>query len=231
VRLTTLAIVFLIFAIGLDGALSQAAKGCELVRERGSARLSQCGDYLKSWELKHSDDRWRVSGDLHNRQMFHCVLLGSRIPAGTSVFDILRSQGSGQDIPCPDEPSFALSFNATGEWKTSAQDGEAILEAFRRTPHYTVAQMHHGRPLDARTTCPVFRVTIAGVEGRATCLASDQTQSQAIAGVWMDGEFGFSLMLGGSGEEIETTKAKFLSFISNLKIIRASGDAALLRWF
>jgi hypothetical protein len=178
---------------------------CRSVMAHGAAFLEQCGDRLNAWSLKLREFKREMGSDLHGRFSFYCPI----------------------EPMCEGEPSIGGRFVNRAEWQSGAKDERAIfeLEDRLRIPLRPVPPMPN-------PACPVFDVSFAGTAGRAVCFGEPGSNGSRVVVVAADDRVAFLLRFYQQDKSPDALKEKVvLEWLPRFEIERATGDAALLKWF
>jgi hypothetical protein len=127
---------------------------------------------------------------------------------------------------CKDEPLIAGGFVDRAAWLASAKDERAIFE---RSTAFT----YPPRPLPPMPppACAPFDVSIAGIAGRAVCFGESGVKGGSILVVAADDYAAFVLGFSRQDGTVDMLRERVLELLPRFKIERATGEAALLKWF
>jgi len=130
------------------------------------------------------------------------------------------------ELMCQNEPTIAGRFVNWAEWQDSTKDERAIYERAN-------ALSYPMRPLPPMPppACAPFDISIAGMAGRAVCFDESGVKGGSVFVVAADDRVAFLLDFFQQGESANMLKGKVLELLPRFKIERATGDAALLKWF
>lgn len=207
-RILSLVVVLAIVTVGGASAQSWSAASstqeCYGIRSYGAGFFEQCRDRLNSWTLTLSEFKREAGSDLHGRFVFHCPI----------------------ELMCEGEPAIGGRFVNWAEWQNSAKDEQAIYERANALSVPT-------RPLPplAPPACPLFDISIAGMAGRAVCFEEPGIKGGLVVVVAADDRVAFLLSFYQQDKSANALKEKVLELLPRFKIERATGDAALLKWF
>jgi hypothetical protein len=208
---------------GLVFSEATSADGsCKPFKYGGAAYLERCGDRIRSFSLKATDERWREMPGAHGIFVFECFDLISAEQLGLLLNfpDYVESQRAR----CPDEPKIAGSFIPLEEWQSSGKDENALLDAYHRNYWQTLYSLPKPTP-----TCPLFDVSFGGLAGRATCITFNG--EGAVLAAFADDRAAFWVLLTQDGENLEALKKKsHITLANQFAVERGDGDATLLRW-
>lgn len=208
----TLLLAFALAAATVGGASAQStplasapAQECRRVKSFGTGFLEQCGDRLDAWRLIMPQSRREMGSDLHGRIFFRCAV----------------------ELMCGGEPTIVGRFVNRAEWQNSARDERAMFELADdlRVPPRPLPPMP---PLD----CPLFDISLAGMAGKAVCFGESGLNGSSVVVVAADDRVVFVLSFYQQDKSAEALKEKVvLEMLPRFKMERATGDAALLKWF
>jgi hypothetical protein len=185
-------------------AASATSQECRDIQSYAAGFLEQCGDRLNAWSLTLSEFKREAGSDLHGRSVFHCPV----------------------ELMCEGEPMIAGRFVNWAEWQASAKDERAIYERAN-------ALWVPTRPLPPvpPSACPLFDTSIAGMAGRAVCFDEAGVKGGIVVAVAADDHVAFVLSFYQQDKSANALKEKVVELLPRFKIERATGDAALLKWF
>jgi len=179
---------------------AQDEQSCKIVKGFNTAYLELCGDQLRSFTLRLWDVRRPIEGIGYAPFRFSCAI----------------------EPMCKGEPDIYGWFIDQRLWLKTAQDEAAVFRLLQRGPV---------RPADRPTpVCDVFDVKLADMPGRAVCYEIPALGFSAIVVVVADEDAGFVLIFQDRTSDWTTLRDNALQKLQRFEILRASGDAALLRW-
>jgi hypothetical protein len=183
---------------------ASATRECRSIVGGRAGFLEQCGDRLNAWSLKLSEFKRETGNDLHGRFSFYCPI----------------------EIMCEGEPSIGGRFVSRAEWQDSAKDERIIYELANR-------MWEPIRPLPAMPppACPPFDISIAGMAGRAVCFEEPGLKGGVVFVVAADDRVAFLLSFYQRDKSANALKEKVVELLPRFEIERATGDAALMKWF
>jgi hypothetical protein len=204
---TTAVIACLMSAALSSKALSQDL-ACSPVTASGAGFVQECGSQLYAFDLTLLGSKLGLSGikreakrDFHGRFGFSCPI----------------------EPMCAGEPLVGGFFVEPADWLKSAKDEQAIFGFLRSMPW-----PGGNRPPTPVAACPVFDVSIGGLNGRAVCLSEEKSSTVLV--VAADDHIGFLLHFSRDDEPVAVLKGKVLEMLPRFEIHRATGDIALKRW-
>ena len=207
-------IAVLISVAAFSKALAQDPD-CRLVMASGAGFVVECGKQLYSYNLslsQSSGTRREVRRDIHGRFTFLC-------PADPKCRTLLCEVESN----CENEPTVGGSFVAPAEWLSSSKDEQAILQVFRNMPW-----PGGDRPPTPSASCPVFDVSVGGLNGRAVCFSEGKGSTVLV--VAANDNVGFLLWFAQDDKPAPVLKSKMLEMLPRFEIERATGEIGLKRW-
>ncbi len=201
---------------------SSAEQNCEVIDDRAAAVLEKCGGQIRSFALKGAENRWFGQKDVHGRFYFACLDVPPEGQRGvyTSVGGRLEDLGA----PCSDEVSITGSFVPASAWNASNKDKKAVWRVAKDSPLFSGLR---GEP--STKGCPAFDIRVGPLSGRATCVSSEG--AHGIIAVAGDRHIALVLLLSKAnmGPRELQQKAR-LNLAQIFTVVRATGDASLLRW-
>jgi hypothetical protein len=212
VRLAAAAVILLMSAAAPGNVLAQT-EACRQVRAAPAGFLEQCGNELKSFSLNLSENklhqiRRRAEADLHGRFSFPCAI----------------------EPMCEGEPLIGGVFFAPESWQKSTRDEKAIHQLLQSSSLMARRSGQEPAPELPASACPVFDVSVDGVNGRAVCFNEQATKTAHVIAVVADDRVGFVLTFSQKDQSANALRDKVIALVPRFSIERASGDAALLRW-
>jgi hypothetical protein len=79
--------------------------------------------------------------------------------------------------------------------------------------------------------CTLFDVSIAGTPGRAVCFDETGGKGSSVFVIAADDRVAFLLSFSQQNISANALREKVVELLPHFKIERASGDAALMKWF
>jgi hypothetical protein len=198
------AVIACLISVALSlNALAQD-QACRPVTASGAGFLVECGNQLYSFNLSLSEPKLGLSGikrevgfDLHGRFSFACPV----------------------EPMCANEPAVGGSYVAPAGWLSSSRDEQAIFQVLRNMLWPGVSSL----PIPS-ASCPVFDVSIGGMNGRAVCF------DESVVIVAADDRVGFLLYFSQRDKPADVLKNKVLEMLPRFEIERATGEVGLKRW-
>ena len=185
-------------------AASSATQECRGISQSKASFLERCGDRLNAWRLTLPFKR-EIWSDLHGRIFFKC----------------------GIGPMCDGEPTIAGGFVNRAEWQAGAKDERAIFELLMDRLQVPIGPL----PPMPHPACPLFDVSFAGMAGKAVCFGEPGVNRSSVIVVAADDRAAFLLRFY-QDESPDALKEKVVfEWLPRFKIERATGDAALLKWF
>jgi hypothetical protein len=179
-----------------------APQECRRVTQDRAGFLEKCGDRINAWRLTLPFKR-EILGDLHGRIFFHC----------------------GIEPMCEGEPTIGGQFVPHAEWQAGARDEHAIFELAVGSSVQPLPPMPH-------PACPLFDVSFGGMTGRAVCFGEPGVNRSSVIVVAADDRVAFLLRFYQQDKSPDALKEKVVfEWLPRFVIERATGDAALLKWF
>lgn len=211
VRALFLTVALAVAAIGAVSAQSPTAASttqeCHGVVGGSTSFVEQCGDRLVAWSLTLPFKR-EIQGDLHGRFFFNCAV----------------------EPMCEGEPMIIGRFVNWAEWQNSAKDEQAIFERANLLA-YPIRQLPPMPP----PACSLFDSPLAGMAGRAICFDESGVKgginSSSVFLVVADDRVAVLLSFYLRDASANALRQKVVEFLPRFKIERATGDAALMKWF
>jgi hypothetical protein len=201
-RFAAAAIISLISVAVFSGAFAQEAE-CGVISAQDASMLQRCGDRLNSFSLQLI--KREATSDFHGRIAFRCPV----------------------EPMCEGEPTIGGFFVSSAKWQKSAKDEQSILETMRSFPMFAALAV---LPLPA-VTCPPFDVSLGDMTGRGVCLGfPEDAKAAAIVMVVADGNVGLLLHFYEQDNSANKLKGKVDELLSQSRVVRAAGDAGLMRW-
>jgi hypothetical protein len=154
--------------------------------------------------LKLLEFKREAGRDLHGRFSFYCPI----------------------ELMCEGEPTIVGIFVAAEKWQTSAKDERAVFEMAN-----ALSYPHRPLPPMPSLACPLFDVSIDGIAGRAVCFDESDVKGGNVFVVAADDRVAFLLGFYQRNKSANALKEKVVELLPRFKIERATGDAALLKWF
>jgi hypothetical protein len=199
-----IAVIACLISVALSlKALAQDST-CNPVTSSGAGFLVECGKQLHSYNLSLSESKLGLSGakrevrlDLHGRFAFFCPV----------------------ETMCANEPTVGGFFLAPAGWLSSSKDEQAIFQVLRNMPWPGGSP-----PPIPSASCPVFDVSIGGMNGRAVCF------DESVVIVAADDRVGFLLLFSQRDKPAAVLKDKVLEMLPRFEIERATGEVGLKRW-
>ena len=185
-------------------APSSTTQECRGIVSGRTGFVEQCGDRLNAWSLTLSEFKREIGNDLHGRFSFNCPI----------------------EIMCQNEPVIVGRFVNRAEWQDSAKDERAIYE-MANALWYPIRPLPPLPPL----ACPPFDISIAGMAGRAVCFDESGIKGGSVFVVAADDRVAFLLSFFQQDKSANMLKEKVVELLPRFKIERATGDAALMKWF
>ena len=181
---------------------------CSPVMASGAGRLQECGKQLYSFNLSLLEPKLGLSGikreagrDLHGRFSFSCTV----------------------EPMCANEPTVGGFFVDPAGWLSSSKDERAIFQVLQNMP------WPGGSPPPIPTaSCPVFDVSIGGLDGRAVCISEGKDSTVLI--VAAEDRVGFLLHIYQADTPASVLKERVLEMLPRFEIERATGEVGLKRW-
>ena len=181
---------------------------CTPVMASGAGLLQECGKQLYSFNLSLLEAKLGASGikreagsDFHGRFSFLCAV----------------------EPMCANEPTVGGFFVAPAGWLSSSKDEQAIFQVLRNIPWPGGSP-----PPIPSATCPVFDVSIGGLDGRAVCFGEGKVSTVLI--VAAEDRFGFLLHFSQADEPAAVLKERVLEMLPRFQIERATGEVGLKKW-
>ncbi|MBT1511684.1 hypothetical protein KIP88_14320 [Bradyrhizobium sp. SRL28] len=200
-RFAAAAIISLISVAVFSGAFAQEAE-CSVISAHDASMLQRCGDRLSSFSLELIERE--ATSDFHGRIAFNCPI----------------------EPMCEGEPTVGGFFVSSATWQKSAKDEQSILETLRSAPAFAALPL----PLPT-VTCPPFDVSIGDMTGRGICLSfPEDAKAAAIVMVVADGNVGILLHFYQQDNSANRLRGKVDELLSQSRVVRAAGDAGLMRW-
>jgi hypothetical protein len=189
-----------------SGGLAQDKPRCQFVGVRDAGLLLMCGDRLNGFVLTLEDVRRQVVTEAPGRFAFRCVLAPM----------------------CAEEPNVGGFFFDPATWRDSAKDDGAMLDILQQ--HGLVPAAAPGAQPGARppVACAVFDVTIADLPGRGVCF--DVADGSAVVVIAGDDSVAVVLSFFQNRRTPGSMRERVFELIPQFKIMRPTGDVALLRW-
>ena len=198
------AVIAALISVALSLKASAHDQACSPVTASGAGFVMECGKQLYSFNLSLSESKLSLSGikrevvsDLHGRFAFGCPV----------------------EPMCANEPAVGGSFIAPAGWLSTSRDEQAIFQVLRNMPWPGVSSL----PTPS-ASCPVFDVSIGGMNGRAVCL------DESVVIVAADDRVGFLLYFSQRDKSADVLKNKVLEMLPRFEIERATGEVGLKRW-
>jgi hypothetical protein len=208
-RILLLVVALAAAAVGAASAQSPPAASaptqeCRGIMEGRAGFLEQCGDRLNAWSLGLSEFKRETGSDLHGRFFFYCPI----------------------ELMCDGEPTIAGRLLPAAEWQASPRDEQTIYELANRL-------WEPIRPLPPMPSpaCPLFDISIAGMAGRAVCFEEPELKGSSVFVVAADDRVAILLAFSQQDKLSSALKEKVVELLPRFKIERATGDAALMKWF
>jgi hypothetical protein len=197
-----------LISVALSSKALAQDPACNPVSASGAGFVVECGKQLYSYNLGLTESKLSPSGikrevglDLHGRFAFSCPV----VPM------------------CANEPTVGGFFITPAEWLSSSKDAQAIFQVLRKRP------WPGGNPPPIPSaSCPVFDVSIGGLNGRAVCLS--EGKGSIILVVTADDRVGFLLHFFQDDKPAAVLKDKVLEMLPRFEIERASGEVGLKRF-
>ena len=206
-RRTIAVIACLISVASFSKAVAQDST-CSPVIVSGAGLLQECGKQLYSFNLSLSEAKLGVSGvkreagsDMHGRFGFSCTV----------------------EPMCANEPKVGGFFVDSAEWLSSPKDERAIFQVLQNMPWPGGSPP----PIPA-VSCPVFDVSIGGLDGRAVCISEGKDSTVVI--VAAEDRVGFLLHFYQADTPASVLKERVLEMLPRFGVERATGEVGLKRW-
>lgn len=191
-------------------AASSATQECRGISQDKASFLERCGDRLNAWRLTLPFKR-EIWSDLHGRIFFSC----------------------GIEPMCDGEPTIGGGFVNRAEWQAGARNERAIFKLLmdRLLTDHLQVPIEQLPPMP-HPACPLFDVSFAGMAGKAICFGEPGVNRSSVVVVAADDRAAFLLRFYQQDRSPDALKEKVVfEWLPRFKIERATGDAALLKWF
>jgi hypothetical protein len=188
------------------GAGAQENRPCQVVGVKDAGLLLLCGDRLNGFVLTLEDVRRQVGNEVQGRFVFVCALAPM----------------------CADEPNIGGFFIDPARWRDSAKDERAMLDILQQHGLVPAAAVGADPKVAPPPACAVFDITIGDLPGRAVCF--DVADGSAVLVIAGDDRVAFVLSFFQRNRTPGAMREKALETIPQFKLMRPTGDMALLRW-
>lgn len=202
------AVIACLISVALSSNSLAQDGACSPLSSSSAGFLVECESKLYSYVLRLSESKLalpsikrEVAQDLHGRFSFFCPV----------------------EPMCSNEPTVGGFFVAPAEWLSSSKDEKAIFGVLRN-----MSWPGGNPPPIPSASCPVFDVSIGGMNGRAVC--SVEGSKEGIVVVAADDRIGFLLYFSQFDKTAGALKDKVLEMLPRFEIERATGEVGLKRW-
>jgi hypothetical protein len=180
------------------------------VGSAGAGFVVECGNKLYSFNLSLRESKLTASGT--GREVEHGYHGGFSFSCPV--------------VPiCPDEPTAGGFFITPSGWLSGARNEQAIFQILEEW-----GRMRPGgsRPSAPSASCPLFDVSIGGMNGKAVCI--DIADGRFVAVVAADERVGLVLVFSQRDKSAVALKDQVLEMLPRFEIERATGEAGLKRF-
>jgi hypothetical protein len=117
-------------------------------------------------------------------------------------------------------------------WQNSTQDEAAMKRVLQLPPAVRGPDTKPSEfsPESPNSVCGTFAITIAEMNGRGACYASDDNGSATVATIVSGPELGFAILFSQSTTNWQALQKRALDLAHSFKLERAEGDGKLLQW-
>src|SRR5262249_14491491 len=151
-----IAVIACLIAVALSSKAVAQDTACRLAAASGAGFVQECGKQLYSFNLSLSESKLGASGikreaklDEHGRFSFPCPI----------------------EPMCANEPRVGGFFVAPAGWLNSSKDEYAVVQVSLLSMPWGMPNTDGNHSPLPSVTCPVFDVSIGGLNGRAVCLS------------------------------------------------------------
>jgi hypothetical protein len=187
-------------------AVGQENRPCQVVGVKDAGLLLLCGDRLNGFVLTLEDVRRQVGSEAQGRFVLLCVLAPM----------------------CEGEPNLGGFFIDPARWRDSAKDERAMLDILQQHGLVPAAAVGTDPKVPPPPACAVFDVTIGDLPGRGVCF--DVADGSAVLVIAGDDRVALVLSFFQRNRTPGAIREKALETIPQFRMLRPTGDVALLRW-